>query len=110
MKIPFLALSLGLMLTSWGLGIYFISILYTPSLIIPLFDRFLWMSEAKGLLGLTTLFTVITLPTLGFLFKTRNHVSNKKSRYTLLISNYAIWLTIVASQLKITAYNLGICH
>ncbi|ARI78999.1 hypothetical protein [Halobacillus mangrovi] len=110
MKIPFLVLSLGLMLASWGLGIYFISILYTPALIIPLFDQFLWMSEVKGLLGLTILFTVITLPILGFLFKTRAAVSNKKSRYTLLISNYAIWLAIVASQLKITAYNLGICH
>ncbi|KHE72017.1 hypothetical protein [Halobacillus sp. BBL2006] len=110
MKIPLLSLSLGLMLTSWVLGIYFISFLYSPTIIIPLFDQFLWMSETKGLLGLTTLFTLFTLPLIGFLFKTRHLLKKRKIRYTMLFSNYVVWLAIIASQLKITAYNLGICH
>lgn len=98
------------MLVSWGLGIYFISIVNTPTIIIPLFDHFLWMDHYQGFLGLTLLFSITTIPLVLYAFQKRGELIKKKSWYSLFTASQLFWLATMAAQTKIIAYNLGICH
>ncbi|MFZ0371014.1 MAG: hypothetical protein WAM07_15565 [Halobacillus sp.] len=110
MKLLSLRMSLFFMLTSWILGFYFISILYTPTIIIPLPNHFLWTDEYKGALGLTTILTILTIPLITYYFKKRkSFVPTRKWSIAFLI-NLTAWLLTISAQLKIVAYNLGICH
>lgn len=98
------------MLASWGIGIYFISIVNTPTIIIPLFDQFLWMDHYQGFLGLTLLFSITTIPLVLYAFQKRGKLKKKKSWYSLFTASQLFWLATMAAQTKIIAYNLGICH
>ncbi|MCA0972465.1 hypothetical protein LCM20_17860 [Halobacillus litoralis] len=110
MKTYPLIILLGTMLLSWAIGFYFISIITTPTIIIPLFDGFLWMSEYKGFLGLPLLFTVLTAPVAFYIFKNRQRLLRKKTWYTVFSASQLFWIATIAAQLKIIAFNLGICH
>ncbi|MGP4069597.1 hypothetical protein [Halobacillus sp. B29] len=110
MKLLSLWMSLFFMLTSWILGYYFISILYTPTIIIPFPNHFLWTNEYKGLLGLTTIITILTIPFLTYYFSKRKSVVHTRKWSAIALINLTAWLLTIGAQLKIVAYNLGICH
>ncbi|MGP4076711.1 hypothetical protein [Halobacillus sp. K22] len=110
MKTLSLWMSLFFMLISWTLGFYFISILYTPTIIIPLPNNFLWTNEYKGLLGLTTIITILTVPFITYYFRKRKSYVHSRKWSAAFIINLTAWLITIAAQLKIVAYNLGICH
>ena len=97
----------ALMVLSWGCGLYFTSLLFTPTMIIPFFDQYLWISVSKGFLGLPLALTLITVPLLMFMYKTG---SRSGKRYLLTGANALLWLAIIGVQTKLILYNLGICH
>ncbi|RWZ52214.1 hypothetical protein EQV77_16080 [Halobacillus fulvus] len=105
-----LIFSSALMFLSWGLGFYFLSIVTIPTVIIPLPHEFLWMDGFQAFLGLTLLFSLLTIPLIAYIMKKRTVLSKKKSWYSILTVNQLIWAATIASQVKIMAYNLGICH
>ena len=110
MKTYPLLISLLFMIASWALGVYFLNVIYTSTIIVPLFDDFIWIRDYKGILGLTTIFSVITIPLIVFLYKKRDLLSKKKTWYSVNIVTQLFWLGTLALQLKTTFYNLGICH
>ncbi|MRH43891.1 hypothetical protein GH741_14705 [Aquibacillus halophilus] len=99
----------GLMLLSWSLGIYFLTIYFDTVLVIPTINDYLWTSPFKGILGLTSIITTITV--LFFFFQYRFKLFKKQRGYLIThISHHVVWLLVVGSQLKVIAFNLGICH
>ncbi|WP_079477248.1 hypothetical protein [Halobacillus salinus] len=67
-------------IVSWAIGFYFISIIKTPTIIIPLVNDYLWMNEYKGFLGLPILFSLTTVPAVLYFFRKRDRL--KKTWYT----------------------------
>ncbi|RKQ30794.1 hypothetical protein [Oceanobacillus halophilus] len=99
-------LLLGFILLSWGLGIYYVAAFYTPTTVIPMFNNFYWTSTYSAMLGLTTAFTITSI--LLFVI----HKFYKKIYKWYLVRGIGLfaWGFVIFSQLKIAAFNLGICH
>ncbi|MFC4023554.1 hypothetical protein ACFOUV_06930 [Oceanobacillus longus] len=94
------------MVISWIIGIYYLTVFYTPTTVIPLFNNFYWTSTFTAMLGLTIAATIISLAAL-LLLKFR-----KKMQRWYVIHGFGLflWMLTISSQLKIAAFNLGICH
>lgn len=105
-----LLINLLFMLVSWAMGIYFLSVIYSPTIIIPLFNEYFWMRDDTGMLGLTAIFTALTIPLISYLYIKRNNILKKKTWYSISVVNQLFWLGTIAIQLKTWAFNLGICH
>ncbi|MGR9047796.1 hypothetical protein ACQ4XT_04055 [Halobacillus faecis] len=110
MKTYPLLINLLFMIISWAIGVYFLSVIYTPTIIIPLFNDFIWIRDYKGLLGLTAIFTVLTIPLVTFLYKKRGQMKKKTTWYGMNAVTHLLWLGTLALQVKTVLYNLGICH
>ncbi|SFK45854.1 hypothetical protein SAMN04487936_11475 [Halobacillus dabanensis] len=110
MKTYPLLITLLFMIISWAMGIYFLNVIYTSTIIVPLFNDFIWIRDYKGILGLTAVFSIITIPMIAFMYKKRNHLSKKKTWYSISIVTHLFWVGTLALQLKTILYNLGICH
>ncbi|WP_085992650.1 hypothetical protein [Oceanobacillus senegalensis] len=95
----------GFMIISWGIGIYYFVTFYTPITVIPAFHNFYWTSTFTAMLGLTTIFTFISAIAIAIL-------KFKKIYKWYIIHGVGIfiWGFTIFSQLKIAAFNLGICH
>ncbi|MGP4062775.1 hypothetical protein [Halobacillus sp. H74] len=105
-----LFLSLIFMIVSWAMGSYFLSVIYTPTIIVPLFNEFIWMRDYQGMLGLTTFFSLLTVPLITYMFKQRNRITKRRMWYSIAFTTHIFWLGTIAIQLKTVAFNLGICH
>lgn len=102
-----LLLPIILMIISWILGIYYSAKYYTPTIILPFFDQYFWVTPFQGLLLTTSIYSIfslsINLLQLKVKFKTI-------IGYILLTINNVLWAIIIVLQLKVIAFNLGICH
>lgn len=99
-------ISLVLMMLSWITGVFFIEKYFSNlTTIIVEWDKFYWVSPYWALLGATL---VISLLTLGCFWLARK----LKPRYRLYMGSGVsiIWVGVLLVQMKIIAYNLGICH
>ncbi|WP_226585535.1 hypothetical protein [Halobacillus litoralis] len=105
-----LLLTLLLMAASWIMGVCFLSVIYTPTIILPLFNEYFWVRNHTGLLGPTVVFTLFTAPLLIYAFLKRNDLKRKKTWYSITAVTQLFWVATIALQLKTTAFNLGICH
>ncbi|MDL4842983.1 hypothetical protein [Aquibacillus rhizosphaerae] len=101
---------IGFMLVSWTIGIYFLNINYDPVLIIPTLNDFLWMSPFKAILGLTSVVTAFTILLFLSQYTFKSFFQNRKKFYIAHISHHTAWILIVMLQVKVIAFNLGICH
>ncbi|WP_181350352.1 hypothetical protein [Thalassobacillus sp. CUG 92003] len=108
-KFPLTLITVFLII-SWFVGLYSLSVIDASTIVIPLLGEFLWMRNTQGLLGLTAIFTLLTLPVLTFMVTNRVTLKRLKVWYTLSGATNLAWVMIIFLQIKIAAYNLGICH
>ncbi|HLU23477.1 MAG TPA: hypothetical protein VKZ77_13515 [Bacillaceae bacterium] len=98
---------LGLMILSWGLGIYYVTAYDIPISVVPLLDnKFYWASSFKAMLGLTIIITIISL--VAFMF--RKYYNRFSKWYIIHGVGIFLWGFTLFSQARIAAFNLGICH
>ncbi|WP_407270939.1 hypothetical protein [Radiobacillus sp. PE A8.2] len=98
------------LILSWTIGLLFINQYYNPVVIIPTFNDYLWFDRFEGVLGLTLIVTVITMLLFFLQFKFSFLTSTKLKKIVTYSSHYVLWIAVLAIQLKVIAFNLGICH
>ncbi|MCT2535729.1 hypothetical protein NC661_06335 [Aquibacillus koreensis] len=101
---------IGLMIVSWVVGFYFLQGYYDTTLIIPSLNDYIWTTPFKGILGLTSIFTAVTLLLFFLQIKFKQFFHQKKYFYFTHISNHLLWIAVVSVQVKVILFNLGICH
>lgn len=105
LKRPLLFMVFIFMIMSWLIGLFSLTKFYTPTIIVPTWNSYIWVTPFLGLLGATVVFTIVTI---GIFYSQK-----KKINFNWKMINgvgTVFWMLVILAQLKVVAYNLGICH
>lgn len=97
-----------LMLISWGIGLYFYSVV-NGNMVIYI-DRYYWVHPYWGLLAGATFATLLTLLAAAYTGKAKQFRKPSKRGMTASFFTSAVWVVTIYLQVSVFNLNEGICH